>query len=42
MVEIAAMTQQAVIVQLAVWAQVLGAIVWLMYLARRTNSDGAP
>ena len=42
MVEIAAMTQQAVIVQLAVWAQVLGATVWLMYLARRTNSDRAP
>jgi hypothetical protein len=41
MVEIAVMTQQVAIVQLAVWAQVLSAVLWLLYLARRRHSERA-
>lgn len=39
MLEIAVMVQVPAIVQLAVWAQIVGAAAWLLYLVRRVRSE---
>ena len=39
--EIALMAQELPIVQLAVWAQFVGAVAWLLYLGRRMSA-GSP